>query len=401
MHLRSIAGRGGGAAVLGAIALLLAEGGCASCKGARGSGGGAGVIGAAGGAGVVPGDSKTDGGAGGDGGGSGRDDGGLLAAGARWIGRVDISDADHPRFAWSGTGFVVRFNGVGLSVSLRNAGPFVFKPIIDGLPQPAFAATTGTATTVVASGLAPGEHTVGLYRQTEGVFGESQLVELTIEGGALLDPPRAPARRIDVFGASVSCGYGDLGASPCGFSFATESHFDTYAAVAARLAGAELTVVAISGRGVYRNSDGSTEGTIPLLADRVLPASATPAWDFRPVVQAVVINLGKNDLATGDPGQPFVDAYADFARTLRARYPDALIVAATGPNLGATAHALQLAAVNAALARRSAEGDDRIALLDWPEELPSEEGCDVHPNAVKHRAMGEALALLLRDRLGW
>src|SRR5438876_4759678 len=108
------------------------------------------------------------------------------------------------------------------------------------------------------------------------------MVISTVEGAvaALLDPPRARRRQIEVFGASVSCGYGDLGAAPCSFTYATESHYDTYAAVAARALDADLTVTAISGRGVIRNSDGSTAGTIPSLYERVLPASTAPVWYF-------------------------------------------------------------------------------------------------------------------------
>jgi lysophospholipase L1-like esterase len=386
------------------VSLALGQGACASCKTSRGSACGVGAQAVAG-----------DGGGGGvgiDAAGDGPlDDQAIRAAGVRWFGRVDLTDPDHPRFGWSGTGLLARFIGSGLSVSLTNAGPFVFKAVVDGQPQPAWAAVAGTDTYALARGLPAGPHTVALYRQTEGVFGDSQLAALTVQsdgpgdGGddapALLDPPRLSGRRIDIYGASVSCGYGDLGASPCGFSFATESSFDTYAGIAARLLDAELNVVAISGRGVLRNSDGTTDGTIPLLSQRVLPGAGTPTWDNRAPVQAVVINLGKNDLATGDPGQPFVDAYAAFARTLRGRYPGAIIVAATGPNLGAPAHALQLAYVTQAIARRQAEGDDRLLLLDWPEETPAEEGCDGHPNAAKHQAMGEALAALLAPALGW
>ena len=89
-------------------------------------------------------------------------------------------------------------------------------------------------------------------------------------------PPAAAPRLIEVVGASVSCGYGNLGTAPCGFTFPTESAFDAYESVAARAVGAELSVVAISGRGVYRNSDGSLTDTMPQIYDRILATSPTP-----------------------------------------------------------------------------------------------------------------------------
>jgi len=33
--------------------------------------------------------------------------------------------------------------------------------------------------------------------------------------------------------------------------------------------------------------------------------------------------------------------------------------------------------------------------------LGGEQGCDAHPSAVKHQAMGEELAAVLHARLGW
>jgi hypothetical protein len=115
----------------------------------------------------------------------------------------------------------------------------------------------------------------------------------------------------------------------------------------------------------------------------------------------VVINLGKNDLVLGDPGPAFPNAYLEFTRMLRGRYPSAFIVSTTGPNLGDAAHAVQLRYVTSVIATRRAEGDDNIELLDWSEQTPEQSGCDVHPNAAKHKLMGDELAALLVVKLGW
>ena len=272
--------------------------------------------------------------------------GSVLAAGVRWFGRVDTTDPSRPRFGWSGTGFIARIAGTSLAVQLDNAGAFVFKAVVDGVAKPAFATTTGQGTYSLATGLASGTHTVAVYRQTEGVYGDSQFLGLTVGAGTLVAPPAASGRLIEVVGASVSCGYGDLGTSPCAFSFATESHFDAYESVAARAVNADLSVVAISGRGMYRNADGTTDGTMPKLYSQILAGAATPVWTFPTTPQVVVINLGKNDFAVGDPGVAFREAYLAFMRTLRTRYPNAFIVCTTGPNLGDAAHAGQLGYVN-------------------------------------------------------
>ena len=384
---------------LGVAGLLAAQTSCISSCGATSDGVPGGGAGLGGNTGVAVADAGTP-----DAGGAGDDLGpqNVIAAGVRWFGRVDtVTDPDHPRFAWSATGFVAGVTGGTFSVDLENDGPFMFKAVVDGEPQPPFAVTPGEGTYVLADGLPDGTHTVALYRQTEGWYGVSQLLALTVDGGTLLPPPAAAPRLIEVVGASVSCGYGNLGTAPCGFTFPTESAFDAYESVAARAVGAELSVVAISGRGVYRNSDGSMTDTMPQIYERTFASTAKPAWDFRVTPQVVVINLGKNDLAVGDPGPAFVDAYVTFTSALRERYPNAYIVCTTGPNLGDANHAIQLAYVDAALDMRQAAGDDRIERLDWPEDTADDQGCDGHPNAAKHQVMGDALADLLRVRLGW
>ena len=181
------------------------------------------------------------------------DGAGIVAAGVRWIGRVDAADPARPRFSWSGTGFVARFQGTSLTAQLGNEGGFIFKAVVDGAPQPAFTAMPGVGRYALATGLPAGEHTVALYRQTEGPLGLSQLHGLTAGDGTLLPPPPPPERRIEVVGDSISCGFGNLGSIDDDDCYGTESHWDAYPSVMARALGAEVSTIALSGRGVVRN----------------------------------------------------------------------------------------------------------------------------------------------------
>ncbi|MES1207319.1 MAG: GDSL-type esterase/lipase family protein, partial [Pseudomonadota bacterium] len=298
------AGRGIGGSGLG-------SGGVAGGAG-RGAGGGAGTgqAGATGGGGGPGGIN----GAAGNGGAAGQSGAGVVAAGVRWVGRVDLTDAQHPRFSWSGTGFVARFSGTGLSIQITSTGAasFLFKPVVDGMPGAVKSMATGLQTATIASGLSAGMHTVELYRQTEGSQGDSQLMAITIAGGgALVAPPPAPARLIEVVGDSITCGYGTLGKLSDNDCFPTESHWDTYAAVAARALGADISTIAMSGQGAYRNYGGDMNNTLPMVHTRALTNDASPLWDFRTQPQAVVVNLGTNDISNGkgDPGTPFETAY--------------------------------------------------------------------------------------------
>jgi len=175
-------------------------------------------------------DSKSKGNdAGADGGDGCGPSNGVVAAGVRWFGRVDTTNPDQPRFSWSGTGFIARFNGTSLAAQLTISGSSqIFKAVVDDAPQAAMTGTAGQATYMLASGLPAGVHTVELYRQTEGPQGETRLMGLMVGDGALMDPPPGCDRLIEVIGDSITCGYGDLGTLADTDCYPTESHWDTY-----------------------------------------------------------------------------------------------------------------------------------------------------------------------------
>lgn len=58
------------------------------------------------------------------------------------------------------------------------------------------------------------------------------------------------------------------------------------------------------------------------------PNAATPDWNFsRYRADAVVINLGTNDIGHGVSGAAFQSAYTTFLRDVRAKYPTAHLFA--------------------------------------------------------------------------
>ena len=137
----------------------------------------------------------------------------VVAAGVRWIGRVDVSDVNAIKFAWSGTGFVGTFSGPAVSVKLRTegGGEIYFQPVVDGVPGARFSVTSTEKTYELATNLSAGSHQVALQRETEGKgFGYS--VFSGFAAGVPGEPPAFSGRLIEVIGDSISAGYGNLGA---------------------------------------------------------------------------------------------------------------------------------------------------------------------------------------------
>lgn len=314
-----------------------------------------------------------------------------------YVGRHDDSDPGHVRMGWSGVGAVFRFNGTGASVRLDDKGKY-FTVVVDGLVQPPLATTPGEQSYPLAQALAPAEHTIELYRRTEGSFGPTVVLGVDIEGELLAPPP--VQRRIEIIGDSITCGYGNEGTDPCNFSAQTENHYLTYGAVAARAVGAELSTVAWSGKGLVNNYGDDVNEPMPQIYDRLLASDAAP-WSFVWQPDVVVINLGTNDFSTdGDPPEGvFVPAYAQFMAHLRDVYPDAFILA-IAPSLFGNEADKVAGYLQSAVDARHMAGDAEVAFADVNVQWIGS-GCNGHPSVATHAAMGLKLAETLQSQLGW
>jgi lysophospholipase L1-like esterase len=314
-----------------------------------------------------------------------------------WVGRHDASDPGHVRMGWSGVGAVLRFTGTGASVRLDDRGRY-FTVLVDGAPQPTLTTTPGEQSYLLASGLPAGEHTLELYRRTEGSFGETVVLGFDLEGELLAPPP--VQRRIEIVGDSITCGYGNEGVAPCSFSAETENHYLTYGALAARALGAELSTVAWSGKGVVNNYGDDVFEPLPQVYDRLLASDGAP-WDFSWQPDVVVINLGTNDFSTGDdpPEAVFVPAYVDFLAHLRAVYPQAFILA-LAPSLYGAEAAMVAGYLQSAVDQRHIAGDAELAFADINVDWIGS-GCDGHPSLATHAGMAMRLTTELQTQLGW
>ena len=320
-----------------------------------------------------------------------------------FIGRFDTSDPLGPKFAWPASGMRARFVGTGIDMRLRTTGNDEFQVVIDGTPTSVVRCSPTRDVYSLASGLTDGTHDIEVYKRTEARVGQAQFLGFAPSSGRpLLPPADRPARKIEFIGDSITAGYGAEGAgATCHFTPSTENEFLAYGALAARSVGAEHFTVAWAGK--------STEN-LANIYDRTLPLDTRSRWDFQTwVPDAVVINLGTNDFAAGDPGQVTMTShYQRFVERVRANYPSAHIFCVLGPMLADTYPPGQKILTHARKYLRSvvdalnAKGDARVTFLEFPvQDFANGLGCDYHPNLTTHRLMADQLADALRTQLGW
>ncbi len=310
------------------------------------------------------------------------------------------------RFGWTACNVRLRFSGTAINalVKLTRGRAAALQIVVDGVPTRMLIVTPHQTLYPLAEGLPDGEHTVELWKRTEGFQGEMQLIGFQLgEGGAPL--PASPAnRRMLVIGDSISCGYGNEARETSeGNTLENENGYLAYGPIAARALGAEIMVVAWSGRGMFRNRDEENDrrDVLPDLFERTLPLDPEQVWDHRRFVpHVIVINLGTNDLARGrgnvkpelDKAE-FLRAYRRFLERLRGLYPDASILISIGP--------MAIEPIAGWLTELEAEYPNVYRLVFEKREGAEFFGGHWHPSVVMHEIMARALAEKIRAVVGW
>jgi len=290
-----------------------------------------------------------------------------------------------------------------------------FQPVIDGAVGTRFKVDLGADQTVtLATGLSGADHLVELYRDTEGMYGISTF--LGFASGTIKGAPSSLGRLVEVVGDSISAGYGNLGSEPhpnwvanpaCHWTAANSTWYSTYAAIAGHALNAEVSTIARSGWGMYRDNDGNTSGVLSSVYENLLGTNDNTPWGFIPKASVVVINLGTNDWAQGGPGVNYETAYTSFIAKVRSHYPDAWIFLVIGSMVdepGLSQIKTRLANVVATV--KASSGDQKLVTFDLGVQNMGADGsvptgCDWHPNVADHQRMAIILQQQLSLRLGW
>ncbi|MBB3426661.1 lysophospholipase L1-like esterase [Rhizobium sp. BK312] len=311
---------------------------------------------------------------------------------SKWIGRVAASDA---AFGWPGSGFALHFEGTSLSVTLVDTGKNSLEVELDGVPQ-RLDLQAGQHRYQLADGLRQGAHEIRATRRTEGWIGDTIFVSAETDGSFL--PAEASATKLVAIGDSITAGYGLEGVGPgCKFSPGTENQYLTYAAVAARSLGMELTTLAVSGIGLSRT--GKNAKTMLDVIDSVTPLrKGVPALpDER--VSAVVVNLGTNDFSDNRNPSDFIEEYVKLIFRLRNQFPKAYLYAALGPMMSQKDFDVAEKAIEAVVQASAAKGETRLRYLNLRVK-PKDFGCDWHPSRSTNAAMATLLEQAIRADWG-
>jgi lysophospholipase L1-like esterase len=338
-----------------------------------------------------------------------------------YTGRIDYRNPKQLRFAHTGVSIRFRFEGTVCVLHLKNKSngqyadgtPYknYYTIVVDNQKPQTYSVSNDDAV-IRLKGLSKGVHEVLVFKRNEALVGEGIFEGIEIQQGATLLPlGKTKSRKIEFIGNSITCGYGNEGSSKdCNFSPETQNGYMAYGAITARRLNADYSAVAYSGRGIYRNYDGTTNETMALIYDRVFPDSIqSPKWTYHQwQPDAIVINLGTNDFATGIPDSVvFVNTYLNFLKRLRYYYPDAALFCIEAPMVSdsyppqALSHTRLSRYIRAAQNRMHDIGEKNVHVFFPSRQKEEDWGCDYHPNTKRHEKMADELSKYIKTTLGW
>lgn len=350
----------------------------------------------------------------------------------RFAGRFDTRSADGPTCAWPGCRIIARFEGTAISAKLEelveswmDGAPSEWDVVVDGAVTKKLVMTAGTNDYVLATGLPAGKHVVELYKRSESQNGKTRFRGFDYQGGTLLAPPVAPARRIEIVGDSQPAAFGieGVGQGPdCPDNDWAAKWQNFHRSFGARLGetfDADVQGTVYSGKGMVKNIWRPDVEPMPAIFDRADPLEPGSLWDFSKFVpHVVVVMLGGNDFAEGQPDESngrgpatpaeFQAATDAFAGTLRSKYPQAHIYLALSPSVtdadpvGRSSRTNVKNAFSAVAADRTAKGDTKIHFVEPPVAQASElTGCNGHGSPAYHDRLAGDLAAVIKNDLGW
>ncbi len=320
------------------------------------------------------------------------------------IGRFLTVTSGIYQFEWSGSTITAGFEGTEIAVILKTvrSGPYgdvdYFNITVDSEKPYVLEVKNGVDKYQLASGLANGYHTVKITKRTEAQFGSLiQFEGFDYGSGKAAPAPARKKRRIEIYGDSISAGYGNEG-TEAGFRLKEENVDMTYCALAADALNAEYTDIALSGHGCHISLSSSTTEVVPKYFNRALYKTNTMYRFNQPDPDVVIINVGTNDYAMNVSDANYYSSYMDFIANIRKKYPQTYVVLTT---CGGTYKALNT--LQTVVERRQSQYNDKnigvfAAVI---EDTNGAYGSDGHPSVYGHKQLSIQLIEYLRNIMNW
>lgn len=271
-----------------------------------------------------------------------------------YSGRIDWSDPKEPVFVYPCTSVGMRFTGNVLKVHIRNRCAYwdnYLGCIVDGRQSALALPKEGTAVfEIEVEGTMEQEHEALFFKRQDACHEFGFLGAELADGAELLNMPKKPERKIEVYGDSVSAGEVSeaveyIGKEDPEHNGEYSNSWYSYAWMTARKLNAQIHDIAqggialLDGTGWFHAPDYVGMETAWDKIHYNLDLGMETAWDFSQYTpQVVIVAIGQNDshpkdymkeYPKGKEAGRWREHYKTFLKKLREKYPLAHIICCT------------------------------------------------------------------------
>jgi hypothetical protein len=267
-----------------------------------------------------------------------------------YTGRIDFSDKTAPVLIWEGS--TVRFNFTGESLGLRfkpsGSNSAYYNVLLDGKIYLLHLEGTYETDYILQRKLGSGLHTCEVFKRNEAQSDTDSFLGADIAAGSRMSAkPAQKSLLIEFYGDSITAGAcNEIPGKDNYVDMVQHNCYTSYAAMTCRALYADLSDISVGGTGVCVSWN---EVIMSKCWKNLYCSPSSVLYDFDGrTPDIVVVNLGQNDFGwTQNEHLPFPDgfesAYLNLLREIRAQYPDAWIISATG-GMSAVMQSRQLSA---------------------------------------------------------
>jgi len=275
-------------------------------------------------------------------------------------------------------------------ISSYEAGSY-FTVYVDGVRQEErFLAKEGTTELTIATGLAEGDHTFGIYKQAHNVHCLVNYDKLTVEG-RLNERPADRDLYIEFIGDSITAGYGTYSAEGT-----TQQYFpysdgtQSYAFFTAEKLNADYSLLARCSWGILAVKEGEN---LPDVYKYICYNRNKDLYNFETARKPdiIVVNLGTNDYSKGMVNNAFKDKTVEFIADLRAKNGQDVPIVFVYGMMNNTGYAYTMKAV------REAGGEaNKLYTLELPKGTT---GGGNHPSIEEQMKAADKLTEFLQTKI--
>ncbi len=299
---------------------------------------------------------------------------------------------------WSGSG--VEFsanckNDVKITLTIKKISSYeagsYFTVYVDGVRQEErFLAKEGTTELTIATGLAEGDHTFGIYKQAHNVHCLVNYDKLTVEG-KLNEKPADRDLYIEFIGDSITAGYGTYSAEGT-----TQQYFpysdgtQSYAFFTAEKLNADYSLLARCSWGILAVKEGEN---LPDVYKYICYNRNKDLYNFETARKpdVIVVNLGTNDYSKGMVNNAFKEKTVEFIADLRAKNGQDVPIVFVFGMMNNTGYAYTMKAV------REAGGEaNKLYTLELPKDTS---GGGNHPSVEGQMKAADKLTEFIQTKV--